>query len=158
MNAPPGQRRAGARLLLAVCCAAVLGLAGLSSAASAATSITGANTRVGDLTIAPDTDALTTNLNATVVPNVLLIQRMPATKVVSDITLGDFGTGSCSDTTRASLIVDHLTTGRVEDVVGPGRYADNTVTLARTPARLTWSFRTPLVLSKGSEERQLAWK
>lgn len=101
---------------------------------------------IGPLTITPtaDDDPQTLTL-ATSTPWVYLIQRMPATKTITDVRLGDFQQDSCSQQSpTVALRIYELDNGTFDS---PTQYADSTadVPLPSAPTQLHWMVqdRTP---------------
>jgi hypothetical protein len=132
----------------------VTGLVALSlpTSASAGVSFSGQFSSNGPLLIVPHDDAQTVTVDGSA--PVFFIQRMPVTKTISTITLGDFGRGSCSSSTP--LVRLFISDRPSHDLSGSATQVAYTteVPLPITPRRLTWTFEwtssgSALVLQAG---------
>jgi hypothetical protein len=79
---------------------------------------------------------------------VMVIQEMPVTKVIDEVTLGDLGVaGGCSSGT-ANLNIDEYASGGIDGEGMTRFYSQTGAPISTTPAKLTWSF-SPVTLRKG---------
>jgi hypothetical protein len=140
-------------------------VAGVLVSPALATTVTGDEDTNAPLVIDPSTDAQTaTTGNGTV----LWVQRMPVSKTIDSVTLGDFGQPQdCSDETSASLTVWHWPTMFSSDATTIANGAQPAL-VAQTMGELTWAI-PPTTLVKGytysfsitlsgcSQVRQTTW-
>jgi hypothetical protein len=106
--------------------------------ASAGVTFSGQLSSAGPLIIAPHDDAQTVTIEGSA--PVFLIQRMPVSKTIGTVTLGDFGRGSCSSSDpRVRLFISDRPT---HDLTGSATQVayTNEVPLPATPRRLVWTF------------------
>lgn len=77
-------------------------------------SVSGAGTTIGNLEIAPAADPLTAPLSLRGGPTVLFVKRMPVTKAITRVVLGDFARAAgCAADVRVRLYVRHHRDGRL---------------------------------------------
>lgn len=94
-------------------------------------------------------DPQTHDLYAVSSPIVLFIQRMPVTKTITAVTLGDLGQGSTSCSGSPTILV------RIREITskvlpnGTEIAASQSQPLPATPSRITWPLNTPLTLKQG---------
>ncbi|MBJ7518338.1 MAG: DNRLRE domain-containing protein [Solirubrobacteraceae bacterium] len=109
----------------------------------------------GDLTVTPTEDPETASFATTAGSHVAwVVARMPATKVIDQVTLGNFGKASgCSSATTASLTVGVL------EGSGYGYYTQIALAAAAeipgTAAPVTWDLSTQVTLEKDKAYRFL---
>ena len=142
-----------------VCCmltalrwAAVVALVGLPLAtaggASAGTVVTGDQDANAPLVIDPSTNPADPYIRETssATETVVFIQRMPVTKAINRVTLGNLGLGSgCASGMAAAQIWEHdgAAWGGTTDL---RHYATGSVPLPATPGEMTWTFPTTILL------------
>lgn len=145
-------------LRMLACLSTLVPMAGLAVAglgeqlAWASTSVSGASDSTSPLVIDPSsapTDARTVTLGPVSQP-VAFIVRMPATKTINRVTLGNVGTGagSCLPRAQASLSIQNRIGG---DLGAQGTLTASSVaavTLPSSPGKATWSV-PPTMLTAG---------
>jgi hypothetical protein len=134
-------------------CAVVLTLVGVGgvSPVGAATTVTGAQEIDAPLFIDPSsdpTDASTSEVSITSARPVAFVQRMPVTKTVSRITLGDLASGlSCASPAALRL---HVYEHRAGEIGNATQIAYTTAfeNAPATPSKITWTV-PPTTLKRG---------
>lgn len=125
---------------------------GGASPASGATVTSGTTDATGPLVIDPSGTGRTDQVGTNWGYPIIFIQRMPVTKEVTQITLGDLGRDdACPDSPDAKLIIKEHPTGAA-DTNASQTIAESTsrVTLPSTPGRVTWDVgRVKLVEGRG---------
>jgi len=78
----------------------------------------------------------------------MFIQRMPVTKVVDEVTLGDLAVGpGCSATTASAKVIEY-NRGALGNSADAQYYSLGSTNISTTPSKLTWHF-SPITLRKG---------
>jgi hypothetical protein len=130
---------------------AMLVIAAMPASAAAATVVTGSEDTNAPLAIDPSTtpdDEQTVDVDFGSMGRLAFIQRMPVTKIVSQVTLGDIGSAdSCESPVSARLYVHEHPDG---NLVGGNQvaYSDEIEQLPATPGKVTWTI-PPTRLRKG---------
>ena len=113
--------------------------------AGASTIITGDRDSSLSLEIVPASDPITTQVTASSGLTVAFIQRMPVTKTVRRVTLGDLSVGSgCGATALQLFIREHLT-GDV-DTSSQIAYSADHRSLPGAPGKVTWDIPSTTLL------------
>ena len=146
------------RTSLKLAIAVVLALSLLCAEAKATTEVTGERDTNAALTIDPSGDPLTVEVDlASYDTRVAFIQRMPATRIVSKVTLGDFGSAtSCTTPASLRLFVEEHATGDIANstqVAYSAAYQD----LPQTPGRLTWTIPSTTFRAGRGYSFRLGW-
>jgi hypothetical protein len=128
----------------------VVCLAGGPQTAVATTVVSGDKDSNVPLVIDPSTDP-TDPLATTATPGsqlLMFIQKMPVTKVVDEITIGDVAVGAgCSASTASAKVLEYVD-GELSGSADAQFYSTGGAPISTVPSKLTWSF-SPITMHKG---------
>lgn len=146
-----GERvRAVARATARVLVCGVVWLAAAPQTAAATTVVAGDEGSNAPLVIDPSTDP-TDPLATTATPRtqfVMFIQKMPVTKVINQITIGDVAVGpGCAASTATAKIYEQVD-GDPSGSSDAQFYSTGSAPISTVPSKLTWSF-APVTMHKG---------
>lgn len=140
--------RASARWRMRATLAAAASMLVSAPSALAATTVTGDRDTNAPLVIDPSTnptDAFTKQTSMAS-ETVLFIQRMPVTKTINKVTLGDFGLAAgCATGTISSQIWEHAG-GGWSGSTNTRFYSTSSVPLPATPSKVSWSYPASTLL------------
>ena len=118
--------------------------------AVAATAVSGDKDSNAPLVIDPSSDP-SDPLETTKTPGsqvVMLVQEMPVTKLVDEVTIGDLAVGpGCSATTATAKVYEYAD-GDPSGSADAQFYSTGSTSISASPAKLTWSF-PPILMREG---------
>jgi RHS repeat-associated protein len=137
-----------ASVWMALCVVALLGCG--ESSARADVLVGGAHQSDEPLVIAPEAGATSTYHSTSYDPKVAVIQRMPSTKTIDAVTIGDIGQSAGCGAYPFDLDIRESTTGRYADsTVVVSTDSSGSQTLPVVPGKVTWPLPSATTLTAG---------